>query len=287
MKSGLVIREPWIGKILAGEKTWEMRSTATTIRGEIALIRQGSGLVVGTAKLVGSLPALTRGNYMDFSSQHAIPSEMLEEVIRNRWIHPWVLADVRPLPIPVPYKHKSGAVLFVTLDASVLDAIRRQRGSSQTVAVIAAAPAPSTPPRPERENMPVRATNPSETLLPSDRSARRDDGAPVFVFRPEVAQAYGFPLPDGGFVVLKDSTAMRQGSPNEKRNRPLREELVRSGVLTPDLNKRLYRFSADHEFSSPSSAAGVVKDGNASGRQLWKDSKTGISLKALLDGARS
>jgi hypothetical protein len=242
---GLVIREPWISKILAGSKTWEMRSTATKIRGEIALIRQGSSLVVGTAKLVESLPALTRHNYMDFSGQHAIPPEMLDDVIRNRWIHPWVLADVRPLATPVPYKHKSGAVLFVTLDASVSDAIRRQTGSWQTGAVIesriAAAPTPAMPTHPARVNMPGSPANPSETLLRSDGSTRRDVGAPVFEFRAELAQAYGFPLANGGFVVLKDSTAMREGSPQVKRDRLLREDLVRSGVLAPDVDGRLWR----------------------------------------------
>lgn len=45
----LVIAEPWIGLILDGSKTWEMRSRATRKRGRIALIRKGSGQVVGVA----------------------------------------------------------------------------------------------------------------------------------------------------------------------------------------------------------------------------------------------
>ena len=48
----LVIDEPWITAILKGEKTWEMRKRNCKIRGEIALIRKGSGLVVGTAHVV-------------------------------------------------------------------------------------------------------------------------------------------------------------------------------------------------------------------------------------------
>jgi hypothetical protein len=284
---GLVIREPWISKILAGSKTWEMRSTTTKIRGEIALIRQRSGLVVGIANLVESLPPLTRSNYTEFSGQHAIPPGMVDDVIRNRWVHPWVLADVRQLATPVPYKHKSGAVLFVTLDASVSDAIRRQTALPQTgVETESRAPSASmaaTPAHPARVNMPDRAISPSKAVLGSDESTRHDDGAPVFVFRAGVAQAHGIPSPDGGFVVLKGSTAMREGSAKVKRERPLREELVRSGVLAPDIDGRLYRFSADHEFSSPSSAAGIVKDGNASGPSLWKDAKSGLSLKDFLD----
>ena len=49
---GLVIRSPWIDHILAGKKTWEMRTRATSIRGRIALIKAGSGLIYGTAELV-------------------------------------------------------------------------------------------------------------------------------------------------------------------------------------------------------------------------------------------
>ncbi|MBD8246954.1 ASCH domain-containing protein [Xanthomonas campestris] len=43
---GLVIDEPWISLILSGQKTWEMRSRATSIRGRIALIKKGSGTEV-------------------------------------------------------------------------------------------------------------------------------------------------------------------------------------------------------------------------------------------------
>lgn len=49
---GLVIRSPWVEMILTGKKIWEMRGTYTHIRGKIALIRRGSGLVVGTCHLV-------------------------------------------------------------------------------------------------------------------------------------------------------------------------------------------------------------------------------------------
>ncbi len=38
---GLVIRDPWIGHILAGRKTGEIRSTASKVRERIALIRGG------------------------------------------------------------------------------------------------------------------------------------------------------------------------------------------------------------------------------------------------------
>src|SRR5947209_18338036 len=47
----LIIREPWIGHILSGAKTWEMRTSKTSLRGRIGLIRKGSGVVVGVADI--------------------------------------------------------------------------------------------------------------------------------------------------------------------------------------------------------------------------------------------
>jgi hypothetical protein len=106
-----------------------------------------------------------------------------------------------------------------------------------------------------------------------------DQSETWFVFRPERAQAHGRPLPDGRFVVRAGSTAMRNGSPIVKRDRGDRDGLIRSGVLTPDTDPALLRFSADHIFRNSSNAAGVIKDGNASGPTLWKQIKTGKTLR--------
>src|SRR3546814_11625464 len=117
---GLVIREPWIGLILRGQKTWEMRSKPTNVRGRIALIRAKSGLIVGTAKLVASESALTSHNYMQHRDRHAIPENKLDEVIENGWVHTWVLEDVQALAEPVPYPQPSGAVKFDNPDPMVV-----------------------------------------------------------------------------------------------------------------------------------------------------------------------
>jgi hypothetical protein len=114
----LVIDEPWITSILRGEKSWEMRKTTCNIRGPIALIRKGSGLVVGTAVVTGSLPTLTsRAAYADAEPYHRIPPARQESAFADGWTVPWVLAEARPLPRPVPYKHPSGAVIWVNLDS--------------------------------------------------------------------------------------------------------------------------------------------------------------------------
>lgn len=112
---GLVIRHPWIDLILSGRKTWEMRSKPTSIRGEIALIRAGSGLVCGVATLVDCLPPLSLEELRATTSFHAIPDSELEEAYKGGWNTPWVLQDVNRLDPPVPYEHPPGAVVWVNL----------------------------------------------------------------------------------------------------------------------------------------------------------------------------
>mgnify|MGYP000096991344 FL=1 len=99
-----------------------------------------------------------------------------------------------------------------------------------------------------------------------------------FVMRPQKAQAYGRPEADG-FLVRKGSTAMREGSPRVKRDRDERDSLVRHGVLVPDSDPDLYRFSRDHLFPSASMAGGIVKDGNCSGPQSWRRCSDGKTIK--------
>lgn len=105
-----------------------------------------------------------------------------------------------------------------------------------------------------------------------------------FVFRAGGAQAYGRPV-DGGFLVRAGSTAVRLGTPLRKRDRDERDRLVRTGILVPDSDPALFRFSRDHLCSSSSQAGGVVKDGNCSGPQNWKNPVTNRNLKDELGGA--
>ncbi len=104
-----------------------------------------------------------------------------------------------------------------------------------------------------------------------------------FVMRPQEAQAHGRPVADG-FLVRKGSTAMREGSPRVKRDREERDRRVRQGVLVPDSDPGLYRFSRDHLFGSSTLAGGVVKDGNCSGPQSWRRSGDGKTLKEAKGG---
>jgi len=118
IRSGLIIDEPWISKILAGEKRWEMRSENTKKREPIGLIAKGTGKVVGVATLIESLGPLSEEDLASNQHLHRVPLELL-----GRWRCAWVLSDVRRLRTPVPYVHPPGAVKFVNLDSATVDRV--------------------------------------------------------------------------------------------------------------------------------------------------------------------
>lgn len=125
----LVIREPWISLILAGKKTWEMRSGGCNVRGPIAIIRKGSGQVVGTAEIVDSLPTIeSLQAYAAAENFHAIPKSEQESAFAQNWRTPWVLKSAKPLSSPVGYKHGSGPVTWVNLAPEVAGAVIAQAG---------------------------------------------------------------------------------------------------------------------------------------------------------------
>lgn len=129
--SGLIIADPWIGLILDGFRTWEMRSSGTSRRGWFGLIRKGTGTVCGVARLVDTGAPLSPDEMVATFERHRIPEAMIRSGEVAKWNTPWILADVQRLATPVPYRHRNGAVTWVKLDDDVAEAVGRQiRGSS-------------------------------------------------------------------------------------------------------------------------------------------------------------
>lgn len=120
---GLVIADPWIGHLLDGTKSWEMRSSATSHRGWFGLIRKGAGAVYGVAKLAEVGMPLSPPEMIATFERHRIPEHMIRSGEVAKWNVPWKLTDVRPLDRPVPYRHKSGAVTWVELNEEAIDGI--------------------------------------------------------------------------------------------------------------------------------------------------------------------
>lgn len=107
---GLIIRQPWIGKILSGEKLWEMRSTATDICERIALIEQGTSLIVGECWITGSVGPLETEHAMRVTEHlHCVE----DYALLKKWKYPWLLSEVKRYEEPIPYIHPRGAVIWV------------------------------------------------------------------------------------------------------------------------------------------------------------------------------
>ena len=122
---GLLIKQPWIDKILAGSKTWEIRGSSTKVRGPIALIESGTGTVVGVCEIEGVEGPLTITRLRRSKSKHSVPASRFREGPPYPKTNAWVLRDARRLAKPVPYEHPLGAVIWVNLKPSVQRRIRR------------------------------------------------------------------------------------------------------------------------------------------------------------------
>ena len=123
----LIVDEPWISDILMGAKTWEMRKGVCKIRGPIALMRKGSGHVVGIAEVTDCRPPLaTPSAYAEAEPRHRIPPGRQERAFADGWRTPWVLANARPFNRPVPYRHPLGAVIWVNLEADTAAKVGEQ-----------------------------------------------------------------------------------------------------------------------------------------------------------------
>ena len=132
VSKGLVIDQPWIDLILSGRKTWEMRATGASYRGWFGLIRKGSGMVWGVARIESVGVSLSPDEMVATHDNHHIPEAMIRSGEVAKWTTPWKLADVSRLARPVPYKHPYGAVTWVTFDAGVNAAIVAQLGNIPT-----------------------------------------------------------------------------------------------------------------------------------------------------------
>lgn len=129
----LIIREPWIGYILEGHKTWEIRSRATKVRGQIALIKGGSGQIVGVANVIDSIGPMTFAQLQRHRGKHCAPTKELGEFLRKYKDRgfAWVLDDVVRLPEPIAYRHPSGAVIWVALREVETRALERAMAASR------------------------------------------------------------------------------------------------------------------------------------------------------------
>ncbi len=85
---------------------------------------------------------------------------------------------------------------------------------------------------------------------------------------------------NGGFEVLKGSTVVTKTIPSfSDSSKKLRIFLIEEKVLTPHSDK-LYVFTRNYIFNSPSAASDIVTGNSTSGRKRWKNAK-GFTLEEI------
>jgi len=116
MMYGLIIKSPFIERILSGEKTWEIRGFSTRIRGRICLIKSGTKTIVGICKLVYVIGPLTKEQFI---ASYVFHRDNLTNISQNslpyKKTYAWVLECVKSLKKPIPYTHPRGAITWVKL----------------------------------------------------------------------------------------------------------------------------------------------------------------------------
>lgn len=105
-------------------------------------------------------------------------------------------------------------------------------------------------------------------------SAPATGASPLFVLEKVGAAAKAREV-DGQFVVLKGSTARKDGVESWKSYRGLRDQIVDDGSLVEAAEPGLLVFDEDVPFTSPSAAAAVVLARSANGRIEWRTADTG------------
>ena len=113
---GLISKSPHIENILSGNKTWEIRGSNTNIRGEIALIKSGSGTIVGKCNVLDVIGPITIDDLECNIDKHCVPLENIENVFGGyKKIFAWVLGNVTILSTPINYDHPQGAIVWVNI----------------------------------------------------------------------------------------------------------------------------------------------------------------------------
>ena len=106
----LVVKKQWIDKILAGEKDWEIRGSATARRGWIHFAEsKAGGTLVGRARLVGCI-RIPKATFKSHVRRHCV-RHVADVPYKN--IFAWVFEDAEHFAKPFDYKHTQGAVIWV------------------------------------------------------------------------------------------------------------------------------------------------------------------------------
>ena len=109
-KSALVVEKNGLDLILAGRKTWEIRGSSTSKRGQIHLAEsQAGGKLMGRACLVDCFP-ISPKTFKQHHKHHCVSSWAM---LPYQEPHAWVLEDVERYEKPLESAPKRGDMIWV------------------------------------------------------------------------------------------------------------------------------------------------------------------------------
>ena len=111
----LIMNPEWGEKILNGEKTWEVRRSATNHIERIKIAYSKTKKSFGEVNLVKCIP-LTKELFEANVDKHCIHDSW--EMVTSRYPNPvaWVMENPKMYKAPVPYVPHQGAVVWVKED---------------------------------------------------------------------------------------------------------------------------------------------------------------------------
>jgi hypothetical protein len=115
----LVVAEPWASLLVDGDKTWELRSTSTSVRGPIGIVAKGTGTIIGAVELVDVHGPFTRTEIAPFERFHRVPASSTSSYSGPKGLYGWEVADAVRFETPVPYQRPQGAVIWVRPDPHI------------------------------------------------------------------------------------------------------------------------------------------------------------------------
>ena len=117
----LIIQQPWIGLILDGRKTNEIRGRICKKRpGErvYLALSGGGGIILGSAEFTGCTGPLTEQDYAARANAHCVAGAALPY---GGSTYAWGVRAPERFAQPVRYRHKPGVVVWAKMEAAQAD----------------------------------------------------------------------------------------------------------------------------------------------------------------------
>ena len=108
----LLVQKYWLDKILSGEKTWEIRSSNTRVRGKILLGYKNH--IYGETNLVNSFKISKEGlGLAENLSKHCIEGPVDHPIVKHyKAAHVWELSGTVRYSTPIEFTRKRGQVVW-------------------------------------------------------------------------------------------------------------------------------------------------------------------------------